>query len=240
MSKDFFIQTVAGLEGLRSVELTKSSFEITPQSLDTRILKLEKRTRINPPPPMLEPTWESLEYRTRRISRLIFNRLQRFSVQEGFTDVQPEAVRTALLRLDPELWALFSEENEKKVDLSTATQFLCYIAGRHSLELTSQIKSLNHLYDFAIELCLRLEQSTGGGPPPPPRHPGMLSVPQRRPKKACGCCACGCHNNTSVKKRRCSKISTILRWGWLKKLFGKKDTVDSGDTTDTDEDTLAD
>lgn len=258
MSKQLFVQKIALLEGHNKRPWIPSfPLELTIEIVDARIIGLEKVCRVQSPPPMLASTWESLEYRTKRLAASPWLPTRKLEiVGDDVPDhVELDVLKKVLVRLDPCFLTLSYEE--KSFDLSIASQHVFHVAGQGNWAPSGTIKDINQLYAVAIELSLKLETAKPPGMiPPGGRPPGLPIIPPigRRPppfrlsgKACCGCCSCNCHRpKVKTKEPETKSRWGFLRFGWLRNPFRRRnDRSDAGSVTSTsssgsDTDTLAD
>ncbi|ETS76198.1 hypothetical protein PFICI_11585 [Pestalotiopsis fici W106-1] len=195
MAKHLFVQKIATLEGYKGVDIAQAFFDVTLQNVDARLINLEKLFSIASPPPMLDVTWESLEFRAKRLWQYLPRQALVVTVdrddQAQGSSVTPEALRKVLIRLDPS--PLLSREPEKKKKKRTATdkldeytkhdeaataaideedfdlayeaQKLCHAAGKRGLAIVDPIKDLDYLYAAAVDLTISFETNR--------RHPNI-------------------------------------------------------------------
>jgi hypothetical protein len=242
MGKTYVVQKVPYLEGFKGIAFNRDSLEASLQNLDVRIVALEKTLKIHTPPPTLEPDWESLEFRTRRLCRKIYytRALQMTATGDATEEkIKPEILSKTLLRLG--IGAQGKALPDDPVDFNAACQELCHMAGRNSIRIPNLIQDNQQLYETAVELFLALEPDFArgrgipppafppGGPPPRGLPPiGAVPLPPKVTKKniksCCGCCSCYCHvpppapARTSIFKKR----PRALSFEWLRRLFGMK------------------
>ncbi|KAH8198583.1 hypothetical protein TruAng_007264 [Truncatella angustata] len=266
----FFVQIIANLEGYKRVDVARPYGDATLQNVDLRLIVLERLYNVTSPPPMLDPTWESLEFRTRRLSRNLPlpnplpNPSLRFNPNEVEIHVTPEAVQKLMVRLDPQY--LITAPKSEDFSFDAIAQHVCYIAGTQNWNVPGTIKDLTRLYAVASELCIRIEDTLQShGPlhrPMHPMRPGFPGGPMHppspcfRPNPSVGTC-CSCHHQKGKPKVLQSRSlttqlfgakpsrkrnSSSLGWGWLGRLFGKKKVDYHSDTSSSgsESDTLND
>lgn len=231
MSNQFFVQKLAYLEGYcRRAPTSKPIFDVTIDNTDARLIRLENTSRIHSPPPMLSSTWESLEFRARRLPTPMGSREINIVEGDAPNDVQMDTLKRVLFRLDSCFLTFFYEE--KVFDLSIIAQHVCYVAGQSRCVVIAPIKDINQLYAVALELCLKVEGQPRGPPPPPsnvfpmsrPFNPRIIGA---TPGPSCtktrgGCCSCRCHNG-KAKNAKSKGVWNFLKFGWLRNPFRKHD-----------------
>lgn len=196
-TKHLFVQKLANLEGSKGVEVARGFYEdVTLSSVDARVIHLEKILGIASPPPMLEATWESLEFRAKRLWRFLPAHGLVVAVDENEPmAVTPAALRKVLLRLEPSPLSR-EPEKRKKAELpekelgddglkhavgveangfnfAVAAQQLYYLAGQNGWGIFDLVKDIDHLYAAAIELTLKIEIGPAPGRHFPNRPPGI-------------------------------------------------------------------
>ncbi|KAF3016416.1 hypothetical protein E8E14_003168 [Neopestalotiopsis sp. 37M] len=198
MAKHLFVQKVACLEGHRGFEIAKGFFEVTVENIDTRLINLEKAYNIASPPPMLDVTWESLEFRAKRLYQYLPHRALLVNQDDDQptekSSVTPQTLRKVLTRLDPKLVLTREPETKKaktktttdklgdeikdvaaddedEIDFAFEAQNLWFAAGKKAWQFDELIKDLDHLYAAAVDLTFQFEKPLVGGPPMPPPGP---------------------------------------------------------------------
>lgn len=260
MGKTFgIVQRVAYLEGWKDFVFNTDNLDATLQNLDVRIVALEKIFKIHAPPPTLQPDWESLDFRTRRLYRKpgYSRALQVSSIGQDPADEKVDAtlLKSTLLRLG--IGSPGKVLPDDPVDFNAASQELCYLAGRNNVKISYVIEDTQKLYETAVDLFLHLESmpphmvvDVKGRPPVPhggmpmgPRMPPGMGPGQKPKKGCCGCCSCHCHTPIPVvsapphsfRRRR----PRVLRFGWLRRLFGMKTKVYDSDSNSSSASTLS-
>lgn len=199
-TKHLFVQKLANLEGSKGVEVARGFYEdVTLSSVDARVIHLEKILSIASPPPMLEATWESLEFRAKRLWRFLPAHGLVVAVDENEPmAVTPAALRKVLLRLEASPLSREPEKRKKaelpekelgddglkhavgveadEFDFAVAAQQLYYLAGQNGWGIFDLVKDIDHLYAAAIELTLKMEIGPAPGRQFPNRPPGLRPV----------------------------------------------------------------
>ncbi|KAF7539306.1 hypothetical protein G7054_g2255 [Neopestalotiopsis clavispora] len=227
MAKHLFVQKVACLEGHRGFEIAKGFFEVTVENIDTRLINLEKAYNIASPPPMLDVTWESLEFRAKRLYQYLPHRALLVNQDEDQptekSSVTPQTLRKVLTRLDPKLVLTREPETKKtktktttdklgdeikdvaaddgdEIDFAFEAQNLWFAAGKKAWQFDELIKDVDQLYAAAVDLTFQFEKPL---------------------------CTCFCHPSPKLKLGRKKRITGgFFRFGWLKNMFSRKKKLD--------------
>ncbi|KAI1766376.1 hypothetical protein GGR53DRAFT_212472 [Hypoxylon sp. FL1150] len=235
---------IANGEGLKFIPLPADS-ELKPslEALDARARRIESRSFITPPPPMLEASWDSLTWRVCRLARLRSGRKMLKRTPPLSDIVSLPFLRSLISTMEsqrPFAWP-DKEDVEDKEFLGKVAQWLCHFAGQRSYQVDNITFELKSIVSLAIDLSLETEALSPMARPiyaaPPP--PIMRGGPR------CNCCA-GCRG-----PRRAPSVSSLAsslsgrgkcsRWfGWVKKLaFWRKKRATDDDASSL-ADTLAD
>ncbi|CAJ2509869.1 Uu.00g057690.m01.CDS01 [Anthostomella pinea] len=205
---------IANLEGWKGIELPKDDGLLaTLEALDRRMRALEAMDRITPPPPMLEPSWDSLTWRVCRLANRWPGRPIN-TVTPPFIQPSLPLLKSAIAGIvgpKPMSWPEKEDLEEKEV-ISRATQWLCHTAGGRVIKACT---SFNLAGACALALDLSLEVEARPGMPLVRRPPGPVGPPIRPPiikgpkKSCCGCCVCSCHGKEQ-KKTDSKRVSAWL------------------------------
>ncbi|KAI5928602.1 hypothetical protein F4810DRAFT_12307 [Camillea tinctor] len=183
MAQSFCACAIANFEGLRRIDLpTGDRLKVTLEELDSRVRRLESIDGIARPPPMQEPSWDTLTWR--------ISRLPRSFPEVSVPNRVPSYIKTSLPLLKsttesmqspvPIAWPDESKLGEKEV-LSQVVQWLCYIAGRRSFRVNSIPFEVGAVCSLALDLSLNSESRPGHpfnrcpipAPRPVPMGPGI-------------------------------------------------------------------
>ena len=232
-------QKLAGLEGWKRVDVIQDFTDVTLGRLDGRVRHLEQLSFIDSPPPMLEATGESLAYRLERLDRrgALLTELKISSWQTAAGEklnIDLPALKALLVKLasnSPE----WPEEEDEMSWISATSQQLCYAAGQRRLKPPHTLETISQLYAFAVELFLKMEDTTPH-PPAPLAYPKPRN-PRHSSNACCGCCSCSCHNpkrlgrrNKCVNAKR-GRRHRLPRFTWLNKLWCFKSKGDDDSST---------
>ncbi|KAI0013666.1 hypothetical protein F4779DRAFT_347414 [Xylariaceae sp. FL0662B] len=248
MAEAYCASTIANLEGLKDIELPAGDELLRPtlEALDRRTRRLENIERITPPPPMLDPSWDSLTWRicrlTRRQTLRPVPRLTPPYINASLGLLKSTiATITAPARL---VWPE-KEDLEETAVLGLAAQWLCYVAGQRLIRVHNLTTELTPICFLALDLSLEGESRVTGpgwrGVAQPPPNPVIHTAP---PKAGhCVYCSCSCHEVRPLR-RRASSVSSDSSWrdrrgakksvvGWFKKLafWRRKRIVDDASST---------
>ncbi|KAI1640962.1 hypothetical protein F4809DRAFT_637096 [Biscogniauxia mediterranea] len=248
MAESYCACAIANFEGLRRIDFpTGSRLRVTLEELDGRVRRLESIDGIARPPPMQEPSWDTLTWRISRLPR---------SVPEMPVPSRvPSYIRTSLPLLKstaegmpapvPMAWPDESRVGEREL-LGLVVQWLCYVAGRRSFRANSIPFEVGAVCSLALDLSLSFESRPGHPlnrsplpmPGPIPTGPGV-------PGRSCfGPCACS-YEKTRLRDDLRSVLDEYHRdffrrrgarrrvAGWFKKLaFWRRKRVDDDDDDD--------
>lgn len=253
MSSLFCIGLLAQLEGYKNLELPSSyEGEITLAHLDIRTRALENHSKIATPPAVLDPTWESLVWRLRRLERWIGGSLTTIDPVSTSHNLFPTQASPSLEKLKTVVFSIpypqgclaqpqYREDVEDEA-ISVMLQRVCHVAGRRGYKFLNIPRDRMQLWNAAVLVSIELEVPRSCRPPPPGfPSPPWPSRPQQK-LACCGCCSCACHrsfkNKTdksegSVSDASCrekqSLVKKLLQFAWLRKLvcWRKKKDWDS-------------
>ncbi|ORY62399.1 uncharacterized protein BCR38DRAFT_410819 [Pseudomassariella vexata] len=233
--KQWCTHKTANFEGIKGVKYNPNTgLESALEALDVRVRTLERISCSTTLPPMLKPTWDSLEYRLRYLDDKI--RSATLEVPTAKTNIPRdlEVVKSMASSIFARIVAAAPAIESSKVtddkdrdsgELDEIAQRLCYIAGHFHRKVRDFEENTSQLYEFVITLSLYAD-STGlqtpnfgpvgpgrhpqrmlvGGHPPPPPPPPPPQLPFSS-KGCCGCCACFCHNAKNTSKSGLTKRS---------------------------------
>ncbi|XXH04681.1 hypothetical protein Hte_011103 [Hypoxylon texense] len=255
MAEAYCACIIANVEGLKYIPLPPDGeLKASLEALDTRARRVESRSNITPPPPMLDASWDSLTWRVCRLARLRTAR-RILKKTPPLTDViSLPFLRSLVTTLEANqrqrsfAWPE-KEDVEDKEFLGRVAQWLCHLAGQRGYQVENTTFELKSICSLAIDLSLESECMS-----PFARIPGMAPPPPgaRMPPPRAGCCNCcsGCQGGggrprpvsvssiaSSRSGRGCAKWKLF---GWVKKLaFWRKKRVTDDDASSL-ADTLAD
>ncbi|KAI5868013.1 hypothetical protein GGS23DRAFT_7230 [Durotheca rogersii] len=253
MAKVYCACVLSSLEGLKGLDLpTGDGLALTEGAIDKRLRQLEPCFFVNPPPPMLEPSWDSLMWRVCRLARKAPQGpiLQKAPRLRGMASLS--LLRCVVGAIDAPArfaWPEKEADMEEEVLLGLVGQWLFHAAGQRRFYIKEYKTELEDLCFLALDLSLESELTPHRFVNIPGRYPGhvpgLLPPPPLGPRAACcGCCSCYCHKNG--RPRRGSGLGSSItsysacrrrsRWrfiGWLKKLafWRKKSTMDDASST---------
>ncbi|KAI1085705.1 hypothetical protein F5B20DRAFT_13570 [Whalleya microplaca] len=259
MAEAYCACTVANLEGLKGIELpTGDGLRPTLEALDKRTRKLENTEHITPPPPMLDPTWDSLTWRICRLARRPSLRsIPRFTPPN--IQASLSLLKCAIASIAAPVPFVFpeKEELEETEVLALAAQWLCHVTGHRGIRIHNMVLEIEPIYSLAVDLSLEgetripglgLNPALGMGRRPAANVPPAVFPPPPPRVACCGCCACSCHSK-KPSKTCASSINSDSSWrdrreraarcsvvGWFKKLaFWRRKRIidDSSSTSDT-------
>ncbi|KAI1777887.1 hypothetical protein F4818DRAFT_328324 [Hypoxylon cercidicola] len=241
---------IANVEGLKLIPLpSDSELKPTLEALETRVRRIECRSFITPPPPMLDASWDSLTWRVCRLARLRTGRRILKKTPPMSEIVSMPFLRSLTTTLEGQRPFAWPEKDgiEDKEFLGRIAQWLCHLAGQRSYQVDNITFELQSICSLAIDLSLETESMSQG-------RPGGFPMPAPRVIQRAGCCNCcthGCQGNSRGPPRAPSVSSVAssrsgrgcAKWrlfGWVKKLaFWRKKRVTDDDASSL-ADTLAD
>ncbi|KEY71680.1 hypothetical protein S7711_10640 [Stachybotrys chartarum IBT 7711] len=243
MSQLTCVGFIANLEGWKKIDLpTDAEATYTLAHIDKRIRRLESSTSLTPPPPLLDPTWDSVAWRLCRLRRRCHLTPAPKNLDfAAITSLTPEPVKLSLEKVQTIIYGIPYRngpqhfpgpivDDDDKQAFNSLVQRLCHIAGHRSLKVMNIPTTLPELYTLAVEVSIEMENSPYPlGPPMPVSFPG--SRPGRpgyaNRKSCCGCCDCSCHRSSdteSITTRSETIVETepflkrLFRFGWVKRL----------------------
>ncbi|KAI0603433.1 hypothetical protein F4775DRAFT_32097 [Biscogniauxia sp. FL1348] len=249
MAESYCACAIANFEGLRHIDFpTGNRLRVTLEELDSRVRRLESTDGIARPPPMQEPSWDTLTWRISRLPRPVPEtpvprRVPSYlSTSLALLKSTAEGMPAPVPTID---WPDESKADEDERELlSRVAQWLCYVAGRRSFRVDSVPFEVGAVCSLALDLSLSFE-SRPGHPlnrrpfPAPGPFPTGSGVPGR---SYFGPCVC-----SYQKARLRDDLRSILdeynrdcgrrgaRWrvtGWFKKLaFWRRRRVDEDDAS---------
>ncbi|KAK1766348.1 hypothetical protein QBC33DRAFT_516241 [Phialemonium atrogriseum] len=269
MTQVWCAQRIASLEGGRAIALPSDLSEISLESLDTRLRRLEHLALLTSPPPMLEPTWESLEYRLRQLIRKEILLPRVLQVPPLHQNADGEKSETNMRTLEVILHEISGRQGGGKKDNVANTfgdkgspvsfvaisQQFCHAAGRKGIKSPDSIRDFDELYAFAVELSLEVQARPQATVPPPMarcgpgvghgvRPGGMNNNNNTRAAKACcGCCSCACHGGNLRQfhvTHAPSRKRRYQRFAWLKRLWCFGSKKKDDDSSSTSSSTIHD
>ncbi|KAI6090419.1 hypothetical protein F4821DRAFT_30431 [Hypoxylon rubiginosum] len=226
---------IANAEGLKLIPLpADGELKLSLESLDARARRIEARSFITPPPPMLEASWDSLTWRVCRLARLRGGRKMLKKTPPISDIVSMPFLRSLLATMDgqrPFTWPE-KEDVEDKEFLGKVAQWLCHFAGQRTYQVDNIAFELKSIVSLAIDLSLETESVS-----PLARGPVYAPPPQRFPQ-TCNCCAV-CRGPlrrvpsvSSLASSRSGRGKCSKWFGWVKKLaFWRKKRVTDDDAS---------
>ncbi|KAI8626955.1 hypothetical protein F5Y19DRAFT_478166 [Xylariaceae sp. FL1651] len=210
---------IANLEGWKDIALPQSmeGLQPTTEQLDMRTRRLEILQKINPPPPMDMPSWDSLSWRVARLSSKMAG--------QGLNFPKPNPPHftpsLGLLRscvgsiwgMGPKsLYTFLEDEGELDEEdiLCCTAQWLCHLAGQRFYKIVGSF-DLRANCLFALDMSLEMDGRVGMlGPqghqmvmrqPGDGLRRGAMGMPTAwaAKKACCGCCVCSCHSDSIGK-----------------------------------------
>ncbi|KAI1378247.1 hypothetical protein F4677DRAFT_388380 [Hypoxylon crocopeplum] len=241
MAEAYCACIIANLEGMNSTLAPQADLSSTLDVLDRRTRRLEARSRIAPPPPMLDVSWDSLTFRVCRLSRRITN--EPLKQAPPLDDVASlPLLKSVIATINGQSRLPWSEKEDLEEEdlLRRAAQWLCFYAGQRGFQIKKPTFKLGPVCSLALDLALETETGfpimrTMGYHP---RPPGAAAGPVIGPRAACcGCCSCSCHKNprssspSSVVSIRARRKGGLI--GWIRKLafWRRKRITDDGSST---------
>ncbi|KAI4869491.1 hypothetical protein F4820DRAFT_11702 [Hypoxylon rubiginosum] len=246
MAEAYCACIIANVEGLKHIPLPSDvELKLTLEALDTRARRVESRSYITPPPPMLDASWDSLTWRVCRLARLRTGRriLKKApplsdivslpflrSLMTTLDGFQPQPLHPLHLQQVQLAQRSFSwpekDDVEDKEFLGRVAQWLCHIAGLRGFQVENTTFELKSICSLAIDLSLETESGPpfARGPGMVPPMPGARVVPGR--VGCCNCCTHGCQGPPGPGRGRAPSVSSVAssrsgRGGCAKwKLFG--------------------
>ncbi|KFA68412.1 hypothetical protein S40285_10011 [Stachybotrys chlorohalonatus IBT 40285] len=234
---------IANLEGWKKIDLPRDSeATYTLAHVDQRIRRLESSISLTPPPPLLDPTWDSIAWRLCRLRRrCLLTPAPKNLDFAGITSLTPEPVKLSLEKVQNIIYSIPYRygpqhvpgpivDDDDKQAFNSLVQRLCHITGYRSLKVMDIPTTLPELYTLAVEVSIEVETShyPSGLPMPPPflgTRPGRPGYASR--KSCCGCCDCSCHGSSDTKSTTTRSetivgtepfLKRLFRFGWVKRL----------------------
>ncbi|KAL7626285.1 hypothetical protein AAE478_003055 [Parahypoxylon ruwenzoriense] len=249
MAKAYCAYVISNLEGLKALSLpTGDDLDLTETAIDRRVRRLESLYLVSPPPPMLEPSWDSLMWRVCRLACKTPPGVVLQKAPRLYTGASLSLLKCLVASMEAQDRLVWPEKEdlEEEALLSLVGQWLLHFAGQRRFYIRKEIKlELEDLCSLALDLSLEAEHR----PYPPGRHLGLMpprtvTTSSYGPKAACcGCCSCYCHNSKSRRDSSVDSYNSLhkrrqwnTRWqiaGWFKKLafWRKKRAVDDASST---------
>ncbi|KAI2630969.1 hypothetical protein GGR54DRAFT_179017 [Hypoxylon sp. NC1633] len=234
MAEVFCACIISNLEGMHTGGLPiEGELSSTLEALDKRTRRLETSSRITPPPPMLETSWDSLTWRVCRLARRSSgNTLRRSPPLQSVASLP--LLRSVIASLNGQSrfdWPEKEDLEEAEV-LRKAGQWLCRYAGQRGFQIKNPTFELGPVCSLAMDLSL---ESEAGFPWRPMGPMGPMPHPPPPPfmrKACCGCCSCSCHKDSSEDSIRSGRRCNAF-FGWFKKLafWRKKRVADDASST---------
>jgi hypothetical protein len=238
---------LANLEGSKNIPLPNDlDVQATLADIDCRLIRIELANGIDPPAPMVEPTWDSTTFRlSRAIDRDEFPTYPMHSNEttKSMATIEAEASFSTLRRV---IASIYPDEASWLVEGDEALHYklvqkLAHAAGRLKIKTAEPVLTIQQAYLFAVGLSLQMRQRR--------ITPDQLRSENMRPgcrrfrlkDSCCDGCSCSCHVSRDLEAVGRRRRSTPPRrrytfgFGWIQRIWcGRKSGCSDTDSTCSD------